>query len=145
MYLNVYVILGTASMVSSVLWCWWMLVSKVKARWRLVLAILSDLHRGIATFRVEEQKIFEVILPDLLNNRMLLLGCLSAWLMLKEGRRFETRSRVQFLFTSCNKLHQQWICRYTNSSVSRSSRNLVQFMTVTLMKRECNYFVHFAF
>ena len=50
-----------------------------------MLAILSDLHRGIATFRVEEQKIFEVILPDLLNNRMLLLGCLSAWLMLKEG------------------------------------------------------------
>ena len=110
-----------------------------------VLAILSDLHRGIATFRVEEQKIFEVILPDLLNNRMLLLGCLSAWLMLKERRRFETRSRDQFLFTSYKKLHQQWICRYTNSSVSRSSRNLVQFMTVTLMKRDCNYFVHFTF
>jgi len=83
-----------------------------------VLAILSDLHRGIANFRIEEQKILEVILPDPLNNRMLLFGCLSAWLMLKEGRRFETRSRVQFLFTSCKKLHQQWICRYTNSSVS---------------------------
>lgn len=62
-----------------------------------VLAILSDLHWGTVNFRVEEQKSLKVILPDFLNNKMLLLGCLSAWLMLKERRRFESRSWDQGL------------------------------------------------